>query len=258
MNETGKIGEDKLAAAFTVGGAQIHLQHVQLRDDILIDEIHLSGKEARYEMFEAVGSEGINSENLNSENIKSKYKSQAPYSLSVPEMEFTAMISEPNIQRLVSANMPADSAVRNVRLLLLSGKARVTGQFVKSVISLPFVVEAVPIIDNGVRIKLDFQEARLGIKVPGLVLDVIEQVVANSLSLDLSKLSFPVRLNEIKCEPGRLTVTGKTRIKWPPVIIAPPLAPFAAMDRALPTEARLPPPPIKRDERLFPGQEEEL
>ena len=253
MNQAKKTGEGISEAAITVGGAQIHFQQVQLRDDILIDEIHLSGKAARYEIAEPVGkgnhsegivSEGIHSEEKRSDGVHSKERSAAAFSLSVPEMEFTAMITEPNIQRLLSANMPADSAVRNVRLLLLSGKARITGQFVKSVISLPFVVEAIPVIDNGVRIKLDFKEARLGIKLPGLVLDVIEQIVESSLSLDLSNLSFPVRLHEIKCEPGRLTVKGKTRINWPPVNIAPPLAPFVAMERALPAEARLSPPPF--------------
>jgi hypothetical protein len=201
-----------------IGGAQIHLKQVQLRDDILIDEIHLDGKELEYQTRKTEASDSVQNK------------------ISVADTGFTAMMIEPNINRLLMANMPADAPVRNVRLFLLSGKARITGHFVKSVISLPFTVEAVPIVDNGVRVHLDFQEARIGFKLPGSVLDVIEQVINRSLSLDLSRLSVPVRLDEIKCEPGRLTIKGQARIAWPPVSVAPPPAPFSALDRPLPDE----------------------
>ena len=156
-----------------IGGAQIHLKQVQLRDDILIDEIHLDGKELEYQTRKTDASESVQNK------------------ISVMETGFTAMMIEPNINRLLLANLPADAPVRNVRLFLLSGKARITGHFVKSVLSLPFTVEAVPVVDNGVRIHLDFQEARIGFKLPGPVLDVIEQVMNRSLSLDLSRLLFP-------------------------------------------------------------------
>ena len=201
-----------------IGGAQIHLKQVQLRDDILIDEIHLDGKELEYQTRKTDASEGVQNK------------------INVVETGFTAMMIEPNINRLLLANLPADAPVRNVRLFLLSGKARITGHFVKSVLSLPFTVEAVLVVDNGVRVHLDFQEARIGFKLPGPVLDVIEQVMNRSLSLDLSRLAVPVRLDEIRCEPGRLTIKGQARIVWPPVSVAPPPAPFSVLDRPLPDE----------------------
>ena len=207
-----------------IGGAQIHLKQVQLRDDILIDEIHLDGKNVEFEARKTDASAASDSVQNN---------------IRVEDTGFTAMMIEPNINHLLMANLPADAPVRNVRLFLLSGKARITGHFVKSVLSLPFTVEAVPMVDNGVRVYLDFQEARIGFKLPGPVLDVIEQVMNRSLSLDLSRLSVPVRLDEIKCEPGRLTIKGQARIAWPPVSVAPPPAPFSALDRPLPDEIAL-------------------
>ena len=204
-----------------IGGAQIHLKQVQLRDDILIDEIHLDGKELEYQTRKTEAPDA-------SRGVHNK--------VSVAETGFTAMMTEPNINRLLLANLPADAPVRNARLFLLSGKARITGHFVKSVLSLPFTVEAVLVVDNGVRVHLDFQEARIGFKLPGPVLDVIEQVMNRSLSLDLSRLAVPIRLDEIKCEPGRLTIKGQARIAWPPVSVAPPPAPFSVLDRPLPDE----------------------
>ena len=209
-----------------VGGAQIHLQQVQLRDDILIDEIHLDAKNGSFEEHK---------EERKGETAQNG-QTKAQSVLQIEETGFTATISEPNLNRLLAANVPADAPVRHLRLLLLSGKARVTGQFVKSVLSLPFTVEAVPVVDNGTRLHLDFQSAKMGVTLPGPVLDVIEQVLNRSLSLDLSRLPVPVRLDEIKCEPGRLTVKGKARIAWPALVAAPPPAPFSALEKPLPSD----------------------
>ncbi len=203
---------------FTVASAQIHLQQVQLRPDIVIDEVHLDGKAIAFESQKVAG------------------EAEPLSKISVEETTFTAMMSEPNVNRLLTANLPPEAPVRGLKLALLSGKARITGHVVKSVLSLPFTLEGVPVVDNGTRVRLDFQTARMGITIPGPVLDVIEQHLNHSLSLDLSKLAVPVRLDEIKCEPGRLTIKGKARIAWPPVTIAPPPPPFSALSKPLPQE----------------------
>ncbi len=233
-----------------VGGAQLHFQQVQLRDDILIDEIHLDVKNASYE--ERKNEAGRDGETTNTQSTAQNAVQNAAQNavqnavqnvIQIEETGFTAIVSEPNLNRLLAANVPADAPARHLRLLLLSGKARITGQFVKSVLSLPFTVEAVPVVDNGTRLHLDFQSAKMGVTLPGPVLDVIEQILNRSLSLDLSRLPFPVRLDEIKCEPGRLTVKGKARIAWPPVSYAPPPAPFSALDKPLPSEIPAQPSP---------------
>lgn len=229
-----------------VGGAHLHFQQVQLRDDVLIDEIHLDIKNASYE--ERKGDSGQNGETTYTQSAAQNAVRKAAQDViknvvQIEETGFTAIVSEPNLNRLLAANVPADAPARHLRLLLLSGKARITGQFVKSVLSLPFTVEAVPVVDNGMRLSLDFQSAKMGVTLPGPVLDVIEQILNRSLSLDLSRLPFPVRLDEIKCEPGRLTVKGKARIAWPPVSYAPPPAPFSALDRPLPSEIPAQPSP---------------
>lgn len=200
------------------------MQQIRLREDITLDEVQLDTKEVRYETFaaEATGQNGASA--------------GAGYLITVAETDFSAMMTEPNLNRMLSTNLPADVPIRNLQLALLSGKARISGQFVKSVLSLPFTVEAVPMLDNGVRVWFDFQSAKLGFKIPGAVLDVLERFVGPSLSLDVSKLPFPVRLDEIRCEPGRLKVKGKARISWPPIQSAPPPAPFSVPTAALAME----------------------
>lgn len=218
MTATAAASTQKQNVQFTVGGAQIHLQQVQLREDLLIDEVHLDGTEIAFEAHKVVGEE------------------EPLTKISVAETKFTAMMTEPNLNRLLTANMPSDVPVRGMKLALLSGKARITGSFVKSVLSLPFTLEGVPVLDNGMRVLLDFQAGRLGLPVPGPILEVVEQLLNRVLALDLAKLPIPVRLDEIKCEPGRLTIKGKARIVWPPVVAAPTPPPFSALSMPLPQE----------------------
>ncbi len=218
MTATAVAPARKQDVQFKVGGAQIHLQQVQLREDLLLDEVFLDGTEIAFESHKLAGEE------------------EPITKVSVVETKFTAMMTEPNLNRLLAANMPPDAPVRGVKLSLLSGKARITGLFVKSVLSLPFTLEGIAVVDNGTRVRLDFQSARVGITIPAPVLEVIEQHVHRILTLDLAKLPVSVRLDEIKCEPGRLTIKGKAKIVWPPVVVAPTPPPFSALSMPLPSE----------------------
>jgi hypothetical protein len=197
-----------------VGGAQIRLQNVRLRADITLDEVHFDGSDIRLD------APGVGEQ------------SNEIVTLSTSETKFHVMISEPNINALLDANIPADAPVRGLRVALLSGKVRVTGHVVKSVLHLPFTLEAIPEIVNGTRVALDCQTAKLGFALPAVVVELLEQHINNNpkLPLDLSRLPVPVRLDEIRCEPGRLYVTGRTKLLWPQPVVPPAVAPFSARE----------------------------
>lgn len=197
----------------SIAAAEIRLHSLKIGNDLLIDEIQFDGKEGLFRQQDGVSSQA-----------------GGAYQIRVGETNFNARISETNLNHLVRARLPADAPARNIQIALLSGKIRITGQLVKSVLSLPFTLEAVPRIDNGVRVYLDFQTAKLGIKLPNALVELVERVLVPSLTWDLSQTEVPVQLEEIRCEPGRLTARGRLRISLPPT--KPPLSPspFAVID----------------------------
>lgn len=188
---------------FSASGAQIHLQNVQLRDDIVLDEVHLEGG-------------GI--------EIALPGNADRP-SLKAGETGFRVLMTEPNLSRLITANTPADAPVRNLSVVLLSGRARVSGQLTRSVLSLPFTAEVMPRIENGVRVTWEIGK---GLPFPAAVVEIIEQQINSHAAIDLSPLPVPVRLDEIRLEPGRLTVIGKARLSWPLAAATSLAAPFSA------------------------------
>jgi hypothetical protein len=197
---------------FAVGSAQIHLRDVRLRADVTVDEIHLDAGDVNL-----TGTGGVGDS----------------FTLRTGETKFHVVISEPHINTLIEVSIPADAPVRNLRIALFSGKIRITGNVVKSVLHLPFTLDAIPVIENGVRVRLDCQSAKLGsamgVGIPTLVVELIEQYINNNpaLPLDLTRLPLPVRLDEIRCEPGRLSVMGRAKLQWPPAALPPAIAPFS-------------------------------
>jgi hypothetical protein len=204
------------AQTIEIGSAQIHLQNVLLREDILLDEVHLDGGDVQ--ITPPAGGE------------PARFRSE--------ETRFRAVMSEPNLNRLLAANLPPDLPLRNLRAVLLSGRVRLTAQ--AKLLGLPLALEVVPRIENGVRVVPDWQGANLsGLSVPKALVEVLEQYL--NKNLDLTKTPFPVWLEEVRCEPGRLTVIGQARITLPPPPVTPPIAPFSA--REMPpasSAARLP------------------
>jgi hypothetical protein len=192
-----------------VGGVQIRLQNVRLRADVTLDEVSLESGDIQITESEEAG---------------------GAVAARAAETKFHIMISEPHINEFLAVNLPADGALRNVRLALLSGKVRLTGQVIKSILHLPVTLEAIPLIENGVRVKLDCQAAKIGIALPAAVVELVEVYINDNpkLPLNLSRLPVPVRLDEIRCEPGRLHVTGRARLQWPPAFVSPAVAPFSA------------------------------
>ena len=142
------------------------------------------------------------------------------------EVRARAMMSEANLNRLIAANLPADVPIRGLSVALLSGRARISGKALISIVPFPFSIEATPRIENGVRVSLDCSTATLGVDMPRAVVDILQSRINDALGLDVSALEIPIWLDEIKCEPGRITAIGRARIVWPPATATP-----AAPDR---------------------------
>ncbi len=133
------------------------------------------------------------------------------------ETRFRGMLTEASLNSLIAGSLPADAPLRNVKVTLYSGRAQLKGQFVKSVMSLPFTLNAKPVVTNGIRLALDCSATQIGgIGLPGAAVEIIERVLNEKLSLDLTASTIPVWLDEVRCEPGRLTVLGRARLNWPP------------------------------------------
>ncbi len=200
--------QPKPAQTVRIGGAQIDLRDVHLRDDITLDEVHLEAGNVELEP-----------------GVAGK-----PGRIAAGETAFRALVTEENLNRLLAGSVPKDAPVGGLKIALLSGKARITGNFVKFGISVPFTLDALPRIENGVRVSLDCKDVNLvGVSLPAAVVEIVQQQLNASLSLDLTRLPVPVWLDEARCEPGRLTIVGKARLTWPLETAAPPsVAPFAA------------------------------
>ncbi len=188
-----------------VESANIILRNVRLRSDVLIDEIELDGK-------------SVNVTAPDSDNSKPK--------ISTGEICFRAMISEVNLSSLLLTNLPDNIPLKDVSFQLLTGKVRINGQISKGFVHFPASVDAVLEIENGIRIKVDVKVSVLGFSLVSVISEFIEGKINAHIPLDLSKLPIPVRLDEIRCEPGRLTVLGRMQIKLP-VVQASLEAPFS-------------------------------
>ena len=190
-----------------IGGAQIHFQNVQLRKDVLVDEVHLEGADVLLEPPNAGNPGGIRT----------------------GETRFRAVISEPNVNRMLENNIPEDAPVRHLKIAFLSGKAHISGHYIK-MLSLPFTVDAVLRIQNGTRVMLDFQTISAGgmFSMPQSVVETLEKLINEKLDFDLAQAPVPVWLDTLVCEPGRLTATGRVKVVWPPS--AAPIAPFTVRD----------------------------
>ena len=199
-------GSEQSAQRIQIGAITINAQNIVLRDDVILEEIRIEGAEIL---------------------LQGPSEPGAAPSVQTGEVKFRAAISEPNLNRLLAANLPADAPVKNLKVALYSGKARISGNFVKT-FGLPFSLDAAPVIANGVRVRFDLKTGSLvGIGLPSAVVEAIEQVVNQAVEIDLTKFAVPVFLDEARCEPGRLTVLGRARIVWPPAPSGPSLLPFA-------------------------------
>ena len=177
-----------------VGSAKIHLTNFVYDNDIILDEIDLEGG-----------------------NILVEPTSDAanPVKVGSGETKIRIVISEKNLNSLLKAKLPQDIGLRGVQIALLSGKARVSGQYVK-IIAIPFSVDAAIRIENGIKILLNFQGANAGgLNLPTRLVELLEQELNKALGQDLSRLPIPIWVDSAQIEAGRLIVTGKAKIQYP-------------------------------------------
>ena len=110
------------------------------------------------------------------------------------------------------------------------------------------MLEAVPRVENGVRVSLDWQQMKVGLAVPGPVREAMERPLQQDLRPDA--LPIPVWLDEIRCEPGRVTAIGKARSPGRRLPAPPSVRPFAPRE---PQPVAAPP---TSQERLTPPANE--
>lgn len=177
-------------------GALITLQNVVLSPELTLDEARLEGVNWSAEREEA-GS------------LKADFG----------DVKFRVVVSEPNVNRALSAHIPAGFPLKNVSLSLFSGKVKISGSLVKGFISLPVAAEAVIKARNGVEVYFDLTEARAGVGLPPAVAEVIQgQMNAELRAIVAQQLQaspFPLYIEEIRAEPGRLIAQGKIRLRYP-------------------------------------------
>lgn len=206
-----------------IGRADIHLYNIRLPRELIVDELHLAGGEIR--IFDDGGGRSV----------------------STGEIAASAVISEVNLNRVIASNVPDDAPIKNLQIAIFSSRVRITGAALRP-LAVPFTIEATLRIENGVRIMLDWQNASVGLGLPKMLVDMLEQRINDKMSLDMSALPVPVWIDSIQCEPGRLTAIGRARITAPPTaptenisaIVAIPAAPvtmsrggFVVSDRPL-------------------------
>lgn len=131
-----------------------------------------------------------------------------------------------DLTRLAAKLLPKDGPVRNVKLAVETGTVSLSGSYPKLLVKIPFTTIWEPSVHGSeVRIKL------ASVKVIGLPAGILSGVFLNAfrkaaqrvpgvrldedvLSLDLEAilaargLPARVRLKEVRCEPGKLTLEG--------------------------------------------------
>ncbi len=137
--------------------------------------------------------------------------------ITADETQFSGILTEASLNALISQVMANNPAMKNLQVALMSDKAKITGQFMAKFIPIPFTVEAIPRIENGVKIQLDFRAANAAVfSLPSSFVESLEMTTNGKLNLDLARLlPFPVWLDTVRCEPGRLVIEGKAKIGYP-------------------------------------------
>ncbi len=133
------------------------------------------------------------------------------------EVNAAIVIAEASVNRLLAGRQM--NGARDLEIAMLAGKLRISGKKMLGPIGVPFSVLAAPEIESGVRVRIDPTRISLvGAPLPNLSLgylgDWLNQQIAEVF--DASKLPIPVRLTGLTVEPGRITLTGVTRLDMRP------------------------------------------
>ncbi|HLI48607.1 MAG TPA: DUF2993 domain-containing protein [Chthonomonas sp.] len=143
----------------------------------------------------------------------------------------TLVLSEVTLNPLLHNFTPLSAPVRELRIRLLSGRAIVDGKFLPaqknpylpflSNLPVPFTAEVVPVIASTTQIRVELKSVRTGFALPEMAVQHIERLINELPILSLKSLPFPVALQDIRCEPGRLIVRAAVQFSWPFVAPSP-------------------------------------
>lgn len=135
------------------------------------------------------------------------------------------ILSEVTLNSLLHSFTPLSAPVRELQIKLLSGKASVDGKFLPaqknhylpflSNLPVPFTAEVVPVIASTTQIRVELKSVRAGFALPEMAVHHIERLINELPILNLNSLPFPLALQDIRCEPGRLIVRAAVQFSWP-------------------------------------------
>ncbi len=126
----------------------------------------------------------------------------------IRETDFTLTIGEKNLNEFLVDEVIDGETLRKIRLQLLDNTILVKGERVVLGLGVPFEISGSLLIKGPSILELDTAQLRVvGIPFRGRVLQFLRKRIENAV--DLSQLSFPMMVNEVRIEAGRLTLTGK-------------------------------------------------
>ncbi|CCW35703.1 Protein of unknown function (DUF2993) [Chthonomonas calidirosea] len=219
--------------SFECTDGQVRLHHValqlpQLPGILHVDEVTIELASARFELDQAGG-----------------LKPQ----LSADLISVVLVLSEVTLNSLLRDFTPPSAPVRELRIRLLSGKTIVDGKFLPaqknlylpflSNLLVPFTAEVVPAIASTTQIRVELKSVRTGFALPEMAVQHIERLINELPLLSLHQLPFPVVLQDIRCEPGRLIVRAAVQFSWPFVTPSSPqvaTAPFSLTSLPTPSD----------------------
>lgn len=188
-----------LANPLEIGATQLRLQNVKPLPNLTIDEVTLV-----------------------STGLAIDLSDPANVSVKAAETHVRAFITEANINQAILSMLPADLPVKGIKISVLSRGLKATARF----LNMPITMEGTPRIENGVRVIIDWKAASvLGIGLPAQLVEGLEQRL--NRTIDLTALPVPVWVDEIVCEPGRVTAAGKIKLKWPLEQLPQAASPFS-------------------------------
>lgn len=126
----------------------------------------------------------------------------------IRETDFAITIGEKNLNEFLVDEVIDGETLRKVRLQLLENTILVRGERVVLGVGVPFEISGPLLIKGPSVLELDTARLRIvGIPFTGRVLQFMRKRIENAV--DLSQLSFPVMVNEVHIEQGKLTLSGK-------------------------------------------------
>ncbi len=126
----------------------------------------------------------------------------------IRETDFSITIGEKNLNEYLVDEVIDGETLRKIRVLLQDNRVTVKGERVVLGVGVPFEISGNLLIKSATILELETSRLRVvGIPFSGKILQFLKRRIENAV--DLSQISFPMVLNEVKVTPGKLTLSGK-------------------------------------------------